>query len=92
MLMAAEPQHFSEHVLAELRGWFDPDGTCPFWEMVGCKFFRLPFDQADMASASTDGQFILDLAPAPPDLCGAAARAPPATASAGCIGRASPPG
>ncbi len=66
MLMAAEPQHFSEHVLAELRGWFDADGTCPFWETVGCKFFRLPFDQADMASASTDGQFILDLAPRHP--------------------------
>ena len=66
MLMAAEPQHFSEHVLAELRGWFDEDGSCPFWETVGCRFFRLPFDQADMASASTDGQFILDLAPRHP--------------------------
>ena len=66
MLIAAEPQHFSEHVLAELRGWFDEDGSCPFWETVGCKFFRLPFDQADMASASTDGQFILDLAPRHP--------------------------
>ena len=66
MLIAAEPQHFSEHVLAELRGWFDDDGGCPFWETVGCKFFRLPFDQADMASASTDGQFILDLAPRHP--------------------------
>jgi arginine N-succinyltransferase len=53
-------------VLAELRGWFDEDGSCPFWENVGCKFFRLPFDQADMASASTDGQFILDLAPRHP--------------------------
>jgi arginine N-succinyltransferase len=66
MLIAAEPQHFSEMVLAELRGWFDEDGSCPFWETVGCKFFRLPFDQADMASASTDGQFILDLAPRHP--------------------------
>ena len=66
VLMAAEPQHFAEQVLAELRGWFDEDGSCPFWETVGCKFFRLPFDQADMASASTDGQFILDLAPRHP--------------------------
>jgi arginine N-succinyltransferase len=53
-------------VLSELRGWFDADGTCPFWETVGCRFFRLPFDQADLMSASTDGQFILDLAPRHP--------------------------
>ena len=66
MLMAADPQRFAEQVLAELRGWFDDDGTCPFWETVGCKFFRLPFDRADLMSASTDGQFILDLAPRNP--------------------------
>jgi arginine N-succinyltransferase len=66
MLIAADPQRFAEMVLAELRGWFDDDGRCPFWEQVGCKFFRLPFDQADLMSASTDGQFILDLAPRHP--------------------------
>ena len=66
MLIAADPPKFAEQVLAELRGWFDDDGTCPFWETVGCKFFRLPFDRADLMSASTDGQFILDLAPRHP--------------------------
>ena len=66
LLIAADPARFSEMVLAELRGWFDPDGACPFWEQVGCRFFRLPFDQADLMSASTDGQFILDLAPRHP--------------------------
>ena len=66
LLMAAEPTRFADTVLSELRGWFDEDGTCPFWEAVGCKFFRLPFDQADLMSASTDGQFILDLAPRHP--------------------------
>jgi arginine N-succinyltransferase len=65
MLIAADPQRFAEMVLAELRGWFDEDGS-PFWEQVGSKFFRLPFDQADLMSASTDGQFILDLAPRHP--------------------------
>jgi arginine N-succinyltransferase len=64
--MAAAPERFNAMVLAELRGWFDADGTCPFWETVGCRFFRLPFDQADLMSASTDGQFILDLAPRHP--------------------------
>ncbi len=66
LMIAADPARFSENVLAELRGWFDDDGTCPFWETVGCRFFRIPFDQADMMSASTDGQFILDLAPRHP--------------------------
>lgn len=66
LLIAAEPERFAQTVLAELRGWFDPDGSCPFWEQVGCRFFRLPFDQADLMSASTDGQFILDLAPRHP--------------------------
>ncbi len=66
LLIGAEPTRFADTVLAELRGWFDEDGTCPFWETVGQKFFRLPFDEADLMSASTDGQFILDLAPRHP--------------------------
>ena len=66
MMIAAAPERFSTMVMAELRGWFDADGTCPFWETVGCRFFRLPFDEADLMSASTDGQFILDLAPRHP--------------------------
>lgn len=63
LLIGSEPHRFAEQVLAELRGWFDEDGSCPFWEHVSSKFFRIPFADADRMSASTDGQFILDLAP-----------------------------
>ena len=66
MLIGMEPSRFAEMVLAELRGWFAPDGGCPFWDHVAQKFFRLAFDEADRMSASTDGQFILDLAPRHP--------------------------
>ena len=66
MLIGAEPQRFNEMVLAELRGWADEHGAFPFWDHVASKFFRLPFDEADRMSASTDGQFILDLAPRHP--------------------------
>jgi arginine N-succinyltransferase len=66
MLIGVERQRFSETVMAELRGYFAPDGTCPFWEGVASKFFRLPFDEADHMVMSTDGQFILDLAPRHP--------------------------
>jgi arginine N-succinyltransferase len=66
MLIGVDRQRFSETVMAELRGYFAPDGTCPFWEGVASKFFRLPFDEADHMVMSTDGQFILDLAPRHP--------------------------
>lgn len=66
MLIGVDRPRFSETVMAELRGYFAPDGTCPFWEGVASKFFRLPFDEADHMVMSTDGQFILDLAPRHP--------------------------
>jgi arginine N-succinyltransferase len=66
MLIGAERERFSDMVLAELRGWFDGEDHAPFWEHVASKFFRLPFDEADRMSASTDGQFIMDLAPRHP--------------------------
>jgi arginine N-succinyltransferase len=66
MLIGSDRTRFSETVMAELRGYFDADGRCPFWEGVASKFFRLPFEQADHMVMSTDGQFILDLAPRHP--------------------------
>lgn len=66
MLIGAEPQLFSETVLAELRGVFTPDGACPFWDHVAHKFFPMEFDEADRMTGSTDKQFILDLAPREP--------------------------
>jgi arginine N-succinyltransferase len=66
MLIGTDTTRFAEMVLAELRGWFDQDGVAPFYECLASKFFRLPFDEADLMSASTDGQFIMDLAPRHP--------------------------
>lgn len=66
MLIGAEPELFSETVLAELRGVFTPDGACPFWDHVAHKFFPMEFDEADRMTGSTDKQFILDLAPRHP--------------------------
>lgn len=63
LLMAAAPERFSEHVLAELRGVVDDDGRSPFWECLGRHFFRMDFTEADRLSATTDNQFILDLMP-----------------------------
>jgi arginine N-succinyltransferase len=66
MLIGADPLRFSHTVMSELRGWFDPDGTSPFWEGVSAKFYRLPFEEADRMVTASDGQFILDLAPRHP--------------------------
>jgi arginine N-succinyltransferase len=66
MLIGAQPDLFSESVLAELRGVFTPDGACPFWDHVAHKFFPMEFDDADRMTGSTDKQFILDLSPRHP--------------------------
>ncbi len=63
LLMAADRSRFADTTVAELRGWFDRDGTSPFWDAVGAPFFHMSFDEADALSASTDGQFLADLLP-----------------------------
>lgn len=63
LLIAAAPQRFAATVIAELRGVVDKDGYSPFWEHLGAKFFRMPFEEADYLSAVTDNQFIVDLMP-----------------------------
>lgn len=66
LLIATDPRKFSETVMAELRGHFDEQDRSPFWLGVGYKFFRIPFEEADRMITSTDGQFIVDLAPRHP--------------------------
>ena len=63
LLMAADPERFGDMVLAELRGVVDGDGQTPFWDAIGRHFFGMEFTEADMLSAVTDNQFILDLMP-----------------------------
>lgn len=78
MLMASARERFHDQVVSELRGVVSEEGVSPFWEAVGRHFFRMDFAQADMLSATTDNQFILDLMPQHPiyiDLLPADARA-----------------
>lgn len=63
MLMAAEPARFGDRVISELRGDVDANGTSPFWDALGRKFFHMDFNEADHISAEKDNQFILDLMP-----------------------------
>jgi arginine N-succinyltransferase len=78
MLMGAAPQRFGPRVIAELRGVVSADGQSPFYEHLCRPFFRMTFDEADKLSATSDNQFILDLAPKHPiyvDLLAPEARA-----------------
>ena len=66
MLMASDKTRFGEYVISELRGHVNDDGTSPFWDAIGRKFFRMDFQEADKISAEKDNQFILDLMPKHP--------------------------
>jgi arginine N-succinyltransferase len=63
LLVASAPDRFGDMILAELRGVVDGDGQTPFWDAIGRHFFRMEFTEADILSAITDNQFILDLMP-----------------------------
>ncbi len=62
MFMAEYPQRFSEHLIAEMRGYSDEQGISPFWEGLGRHFFSLDFSEADKLSAM-DKVFIAELMP-----------------------------
>ncbi|MCV2401831.1 arginine N-succinyltransferase [Marinomonas sp. C2222] len=63
MLMHNFSERFGDTVFAELRGWLDEQDRSPFWESVGRKFFKIPFDKADFISGVNGHQFISDLMP-----------------------------
>ena len=57
------PERFGDTVFAEIRGWLDKEGNCPFWQHLGEKFFHLPFAKADFISAVRGSHFITELMP-----------------------------
>jgi len=63
LFMAAFPARFTEDIAAEMRGYMDQTGKCPFWEAVGRHFFEFDFYAADMLSGLGNKEFIADLMP-----------------------------
>ena len=63
VFMSDFPEHFSDLVFAEIRGWLNESGESPFWESVGRKFFKLSFAKADYFNAVHGSGFISDLMP-----------------------------
>ncbi|MBB4632113.1 arginine N-succinyltransferase [Sphingosinicella soli] len=63
LFMARHRARFPARVVAELRGWHHPDGSSPFWDGLGRKFFEMPFQEADRFNSLHGNQFIADLMP-----------------------------
>lgn len=66
MLIGAFPHLFAPRVMAEMRGWQDADGSSPFWDAIGARFFGMDFEEADRLSAVQGAGFIADLMPKQP--------------------------
>lgn len=66
-LFIAEHRHwFGECIVAELRGQQAEDGSSPFWEAVGRRFYDMDFAEADRENSLHGNQFIADLGPKHP--------------------------
>jgi arginine N-succinyltransferase len=63
MFVAQHRELFSEHICAEMRGYFDETGHSPFWEAVGSHFYQIDFNEADYLSTHGRKSFLAELMP-----------------------------
>jgi arginine N-succinyltransferase len=68
LLIARYPERFGNRVLAELRGWLTPDGSSPFWDAVGRRFYPVDFREADLVRRKHGSEALAALFPREP-LC-----------------------
>ena len=66
LFIAQFPHLFSEKLIAEMRGFLQPDGSSPFWDNLGRHFFKMDFNRADDLSALGKKSFIAELMPRHP--------------------------
>ena len=66
LFLAQFPEHFSERVVAEMRGVSSSEGESPFWDSVGHHFFSMDFTRADYLSGTGHKAFIAELMPKHP--------------------------
>jgi len=63
LFMAEHSRRFNERVIAEMRGFTDPQHTNPFWEGLGRHFFSMDYDKADYLTGAGNKVFIAELMP-----------------------------
>ncbi|WP_409438779.1 arginine N-succinyltransferase [Psychromonas sp. GE-S-Ul-11] len=66
LFIAQFKEHFSEKLIAEMRGVSDEKGVSPFWESLGRHFFTIDFSYADYLTGIGKKSFIAELMPTHP--------------------------
>lgn len=66
MYLAEHPERFNQLVFAEMRGYQREDGSSPFWDGLGHRFFSIPFPEAVRRAGTGSKQFISELMPRHP--------------------------
>jgi arginine N-succinyltransferase len=66
LFLAEHRARFPEKIIAELRGVSDENGTSPFWESLGRRFFSMEFSQADYLTGIGKKSFVAELMPKHP--------------------------
>lgn len=66
MFIAEFPHLFPTRLIAEMRGFQDAGRRSPFWDSLGCHFFRMDFDRADDLTSLGQKSFIAELMPRHP--------------------------
>jgi arginine N-succinyltransferase len=66
LFLALHAQRFSERVVAEFPGLLHADGSSPFWDAVGRRFFGMAYPQAEALAGGRSKTFIVDLMPQAP--------------------------
>jgi arginine N-succinyltransferase len=66
LFIAEFGEHFSDKIIAELRGRLTPEGKSPFWEGLGRHFFAMEYSAADYLTGIGQKAFIAELMPRHP--------------------------
>lgn len=66
LFIAQFPHLFTTTIFAEMRGFQLPDGSSPFWESIGRKFFDMDFERADALCQPGAKRYIAELMPRHP--------------------------
>ncbi|HXH02557.1 MAG TPA: arginine N-succinyltransferase [Candidatus Competibacteraceae bacterium] len=66
LFIANHPQRFAERIVAEMMGLTRADGSSPFWDSVGRRFFGIDYQEAELHCGVRGRTFIAELLPQHP--------------------------
>jgi arginine N-succinyltransferase len=66
LFLALHAGRFADRIVAEFPGLLDAQGSSPFWDAVGRRFFGMDYPQAEALAGGRSKAFIADLMPQSP--------------------------